>query len=50
MLKELLINLARSSISDALEHTMTIDKAKLFEEYPDFEKPDMKLIQLRRKE
>lgn len=38
MLKELLINLARSAISDALNHTSTIEEKKLFERYPDFEK------------
>jgi len=46
MLKELLINLARSTISDALDHTSTIDEDKLFKEYPDFEKPAATFVTL----
>lgn len=38
MSKSLFINLARTAISDALEHTSTIDEKSLLEQYPDFNK------------
>ena len=38
MLRELLIKVARTAISDALKHTATLDETALIEQYPNFRK------------